>query len=117
MPNLGKVALACDEVADQLTIRLRSQGIQVLRSFDLKAARRGLKDPDDCSCPNHGTAQCNCQYVVLLINRPGSPPESIVAHGHGQQTVLSFHSQEDSINSREIEQVLYSVLADFVAHE
>jgi hypothetical protein len=117
MPDLGRVPLPCNEVADQLTDQLRSHGMHVIRSFDLIAARSGLVDPEGCPCPSHGTAQCNCQYVVLLVNRPGDTPQSIVAHGHGEHTVLSLHTQDDSVSTRQIEDILYSVMADFVAQE
>ena len=56
-------------------------------------------------------------FCGLLVNRPGSPPESIVAHGHGQQTVLSFHSQIDSSGARDLEDALNSAVAEFIAQE
>jgi hypothetical protein len=48
-------------------------GVRLERSFDLRTA---LHDQPDCPCPHHGTAQCTCQYVVLLAyeeTASGSP--------------------------------------------
>jgi hypothetical protein len=51
----------------------------VERSFDLRSA---LHDQPDCPCPQHGTTQCTCQYVVLLTyeSAAADPPAVITAH-------------------------------------
>jgi hypothetical protein len=53
--------------------------VRLERSFDLRSA---LHDQPDCPCPHHGTAQCTCQYVVLLAYEPAvtAPPAVITAH-------------------------------------
>ena len=43
---------------------LQRHGFSVVQSFDLRSARAG--DPE-CACPYHGTEQCSCQYIVLLV--------------------------------------------------
>lgn len=79
----------CGDVVENLTDSLTAQGFGVHLSFDLQSARRELADPDGCPCPYHGTADCSCQYIVLLVGREGLPPISIVAHGHEERTHLS----------------------------
>ena len=100
--------MACDDAADHLSMTLRDMGFEVIRSFDLQTARRGLRDPDGCSCPNHGTSQCDCQYVVLLVSSRESEPVTIAAHGHGDQTLLSLHPQAFGVEAHETEAAVRS---------
>jgi hypothetical protein len=57
---------------------LELNGFQTVRTFDLQAARLAHLD---CPCPHHGTAQCNCQMVVLLVYQGNSVPVTMVVHG------------------------------------
>jgi hypothetical protein len=100
--------MACDDAADHLSKTLRDMGFEVVRSFDLQTARRGLRDPDGCSCPNHGTSRCDCQYVVLLVSGRGGEPVTIVAHGYDDQTLLSVHPQVFDVDAREVEAAVRS---------
>ena len=74
---------ACDEAVAEVTQQLLSANLQALRTFDLQMARAALTQ---CTCPNHGTELCDCQFVVLLVYRDRLPPTSLVAHGHGGKT-------------------------------
>ncbi|MGB7876889.1 MAG: hypothetical protein WBL25_21100, partial [Anaerolineales bacterium] len=66
---------------------LMARGFQVERTFDLHAARVAQVD---CLCPYHGTNDCTCQMVVLLVHSQKAQPVTIVAHGHDSQTSLSL---------------------------
>lgn len=59
----------CDgEIAAQVvTQTLTRHGFYVVRSFDLRSA---LAAHGRCECPQHGTAKCTCQFVVLLVYSP-----------------------------------------------
>src|SRR5215207_5724796 len=46
---------SCDEA-------FRWTSNQFTQSFDLHAARAGLRH---CTCPNHGTEDCDCQMIVV----------------------------------------------------
>lgn len=80
----------CGVVAEQLSHKLAAAGLRVTRSFDLQSARQALRDPQGCPCPHHGTADCTCQYVVLLVDGGASAPLTLVAHGHDGRTHLSM---------------------------
>ena len=67
--------------------RLMAHGFQVERTFDLHAARISQVD---CPCPYHGTSDCTCQMVVLLVHNQKTQPVTIVVHGHDAQTSLSL---------------------------
>jgi len=73
----------CSEAVQWISDCLNQSGLQVVQTFDLHTARI---DPSLCSCPHHGTEQCDCQMVVLLVYENGFPPASIIAHGHDCQT-------------------------------
>ncbi len=59
--------------------RLHNLGLQTTITFDLQVARHAHTN---CSCPHHGTEQCDCQMVVILVYGQGSKPVSLVVHSH-----------------------------------
>lgn len=67
----------CEQTVTALTATLAQHGYRIERSFDLRSALHG-----DCPCPHHGTAQCTCQYVVLLVYEMVAitPPALVTAH-------------------------------------
>jgi hypothetical protein len=68
----------CDDAVAWAANRLEQSGLRPVRTFDLQAARLAHLD---CPCPHHGTAQCNCQMVVLLVYQGNNPPATMVVHG------------------------------------
>ncbi len=83
------VSMTCDELVHLLTRALMARGNSVHRSFDLRSARDSLRNPYNCLCPHHGTIQCACQYIVLLVRNDQELPYSIVVHGHDDGTILT----------------------------
>ena len=87
---------------------LTRRGFQVVRSFDLRSAQAAHVD---CACPYHGTAECTCQYVVLLVYAPSGALAVLTLHGRDAQT----HAQivRDAYNRPEaglVEQILAALL-------
>ena len=78
---------SCDETLQRLKERLSVAGLRMLRTFDLHDARLGAAE---CSCPHHGTSECDCQMVVLLIYGEAIEPATLILHGNENQTWLSF---------------------------
>lgn len=72
---------------EQSMRRLDQAGFQVMRSFDLKVARAAHVG---CACPHHGTDQCDCQLVVLLVYGQDETPVTLVVHGHDGQTEIAL---------------------------
>jgi hypothetical protein len=76
----------CDDAIDWVAQQMISVGLRVVRTFDLHVARHTQAS---CPCPHHGTEQCDCQMVVLLVYGGERQPISIVAHGYNGQTWFS----------------------------
>ena len=79
MPQERQLNIPCELAISILITEMQLHGYRLERSFDLRSA---LHDHPDCPCPHHGTAQCTCQYVVLLAYEPvvTTPPAVITAH-------------------------------------
>lgn len=90
-----ELPLSCNEAVDQVSKVLLDAGFQVERSFDLQSARGALRAPELCPCPHHGTADCSCQYVVLLVSEGDDPPTSLIAHGQEHRTLFSIESSAE----------------------
>ncbi|OGC77037.1 MAG: hypothetical protein A2Z27_03390 [candidate division Zixibacteria bacterium RBG_16_50_21] len=77
----------CNEAIAWVVDQVGGVGLQVVRTFDLQAARH---DPADCPCPHHGTDQCDCQMVVLLVYGDEYQPVSLIAHSYDGRTWFSL---------------------------
>lgn len=69
------------------TQQLNEIGLQVEQTFDLQVARL---PHTGCSCPHHGTHECSCQMVVLLVCAEGNDTLTLILHGTDGQTNLSL---------------------------
>lgn len=87
--------------------RLMAFGFQVEKTFDLHAARVSQVD---CPCPYHGTSDCTCQMIVLLVHGQKTQPVTIVVHGHDGQTCLSLVDNENKAMDNNVIRALLPVL-------
>ncbi|HIC90058.1 MAG TPA: hypothetical protein EYP04_11750 [Anaerolineae bacterium] len=91
-----RLTCSCEEAVQHLTQTLERWGFRVVRGFDLQSAMAVL--PGECPCPYHGTAQCTCNYTVLLVYGSDAAghvtllPQRIAVHSFHDQTWLSFLS-------------------------
>ncbi len=76
----------CEQAVTEATQQLIAANLQVVRTFDLQVARSPYAAHIRCDCSHHGTQQCDCQMVVLLVYHEGQMPTSLVVHGHNSQT-------------------------------
>jgi hypothetical protein len=79
-----------EAAAQTVTAALTRHGLRVVRTFDLRSALAGHAGHEagswDCTCPYHGTADCTCQFIVLLVYGEAGAPVVINAHSHDAQT-------------------------------
>jgi hypothetical protein len=78
---------SCEEVQAWARRQLTGAGFRVVTTFDLHVAR--MAHPD-CPCPHHGTDECNCQMIVLLIYHKKGNPVTLIIHGQDGRTWLSL---------------------------
>ena len=81
------VDLPCDKALQTAKKKLSQAGLRALQTFDLHTARHIQQD---CPCPNHGTADCDCQMVVLLVYGETAEPATLILHGSDGQTRFSI---------------------------
>ena len=66
---------------------LQNGGLQVLQVFDLQAAR--ATQPSSC-CPIHGTEQCDCQMVILLVYAGDKRSVTLMVYGNDCETSVEI---------------------------
>lgn len=77
----------CKQVQAWVGRQLTAADFRVSQTFDLQVAR--LAHPE-CPCPHHGTEDCNCQMIVLLVYRRREEPATLVIHGQDGRTWLTL---------------------------
>ena len=81
------VDLPCDMALQAAKKKLSQGGLRALQTFDLHTARHTQQD---CPCPHHGTADCDCQMVVLMVYGESAEPVPLILHGSDGQTRFSI---------------------------
>ena len=87
----------CDETLKWAKKQLSQASLRAVQTFDLNAARIGVHD---CSCPNHGTDECDCQMVVLLVYGTAQEPVTLILYGSNGQTWLSTVDEQGQANEK-----------------
>lgn len=97
----------CEQVQAWVDGKLTSVGFRVVQTFDLHIAR--LAHPD-CPCPHHGTDECDCQLVVLLVYGKQEDPATLVIHGQDGQTWLSLATPAETRSRQHLESTVRNML-------
>jgi hypothetical protein len=77
---------SCDEALQLVKKKLVQAGLRSVQTFDLHTARLSVHD---CSCPNHGAEDCDCQMIVLLVYGAAVEPATLILHGNDGKTWIS----------------------------
>jgi len=102
----------CDDAIDWVARQIGRAGLQVMRTFDLSVARHTHAS---CPCPHHGTEQCDCQMVVLMVYGNECQPISIVAHGYNGQTWFSVVDTPQQRADPRLEAAIRQALAPHIS--
>jgi hypothetical protein len=86
MPFLA-LSQSHDQAEAWVKEKLIGAGFRVVPTFDLQVARSAHPE---CPCPHHGTDECNCQLVVLLVYGKHQDPATLVIHGQDGRTWISL---------------------------
>lgn len=93
-----------EAVATAVAEALFRRGLRPMRSFDLRLA---LEAHHDCPCPYHGTEECTCQFIVLLVYGQGARPVVLTAHTVDRVTTIRLHT--DDADDRVVEDVRLAI--------
>lgn len=66
---------------------LTDAGLRVLTSFDSRHTRT---DATAMPCPHHGTAECSCRIVVMLVYGLEDFPATLLVHGQDNAMTVSL---------------------------
>lgn len=77
---------SCDKALQTTKKKLSQAGLLSVQTFNLNAVRLGLHS---CSCPNHGTDDCDCQMIILLVYGEVAEPATLISHGNNGRTWIS----------------------------
>ena len=97
----------CDHVLTWVKGQLTGSDFRVVQTFDLQIAR--MAHPD-CPCPHHGTEDCNCQMVVLLVYGKQDEPSTLVIHGQDRRSWVSLVAPVGKRANQHLEAVVRRVL-------
>ena len=103
----------CDQVLTWVNQQLTSTGFRVVQTFDLQVAR--LAHPD-CPCPHHGTDDCNCQMVVLLVYGKQEDPATLVIHGQDSRSWVSLAGSMGKRFNQHLEVVVRRALIPHISN-
>lgn len=109
---LLSVSRTCSQIADRLKSELPQNGLKVLQTFDLQDVRFYV---DGCSCPHHGTQECDCDMIVLLIYGNDREPITLVLHGCDGQTQVAFATEQHQKAKENFEFAIKKALADVIS--
>ena len=109
--------LALDQTCEQVQVLVNQQltdaGFRVVQTFDLHVARLAHSD---CPCPHHGTDDCNCQMVVLLVYQKKGDPVTLVIHGQDDRTWLSLANPTGQNTNHHLEMLVRRTLTPHIPH-
>ncbi len=98
---------SCSDALEWTQKQLTQVGLRPIQTFDLNTARAGAHD---CGCPHHGTEQCDCQMVVLLVYGNSMEPVTLILHGNNGQTWLSIVEASQSRADTRLTAVIHQAL-------
>jgi hypothetical protein len=80
---------------DIVTCGLRKRGFRVVRSFDFQEAASAHPH---CRCPFHKTADCTCQYLMLIAYHDDVEDSmfTIALHSDDAKTFVSLIEGDES---------------------
>jgi hypothetical protein len=104
---------SCEQVDAWVRRRLVAAGFRIVPTFDLQAAR--LSHPD-WPCPHHGTNECNCQMVILLVYGKQNEPATLIIHGQDGKTWLSLATPVTVASRQSLESSIRNLLLPRYPH-
>jgi len=79
----------CSQVLTLVNEELTGAGFRTVQTFNLHTARLAHLE---CQCPHHGTSDCSCQMVILLVYGKQEDPATLIIHSQDEKTGVSLSS-------------------------
>ncbi len=95
----------CNTAVTEITEALEDAGLRVMLSFDSRLTAAPTV------CPHHGTEQCDCQIVILLVYGTEERPATLMAHGQDGETWISIASAPGQRSSPNLEATIKRTLS------
>ena len=107
--HLSTLDMDTETTIAHLTLWLTSQGLRIVRSFDLQSACASFTDR---ICPHHGDYPCDCQLVVLLVYGAEASPASIMLHTHRGKTDVDLVDSPNNHFCQQLEKIIRRIIED-----
>lgn len=111
MVSGGVLNCSSEDAVQQLTEALKRHGLSVVRSFDLRVA---MDSSGPCECPYHGTTDCDCQFVVLLVYGSSIDPMTVTIHSNGPSTGIEVIEASPSLGGADLRERVEASLSDIL---
>lgn len=119
MNYLGKKPLAiietrCSQFVAPFKKALENAGLWIFQSFDLQSMQIM---PEGCTCPNHGTNQCTCELIVLLVYQNFGSPISLILDGRDEKTYVYIADDMQNVNKSSLNRSIeLAIQKAFISH-
>ena len=97
----------CEQVLAWIDGKLTDANFRLVKTFDLLVARQAHPN---CLCPQHGTDDCNCQMVVVLVYGNQGDPATLVIHGQEGRAWLSLAIPVNGHSNQHLEVAIRRIL-------
>jgi hypothetical protein len=103
----------CTQVLTLVNEKLTEAGFRTVQTFDLQTARHAHLG---CTCPRHGTSDCNCQMVILLVYGKQEDPATLIIHSQDEKTGVSFSSPMGEHATQNLGSAIRRILVSQISH-
>lgn len=97
----------CEQVLAWINGKLSDANFRLVKTFDLHVARQAHPN---CPCPQHGTDDCNCQMIVVLVYGNQGDPATLIIHGQEGRAWLSLAIPVDGHSNQHLEVAIRRIL-------
>jgi hypothetical protein len=97
----------CEQVQVWINEKMTHIGFCVVQTFDLHVARLAHSN---CQCPCHGTDDCNCQLIIVLVYGKQGDPATLVIYGRDGTAWLSLAVPASRHGNQHLESIIRRTL-------
>jgi hypothetical protein len=109
---LQSAAIDCEALYKWIDLRLKEQGLIVVRSFDLDRARQSQQE---CNCPMTEVNDPHSEMIIFHVYKNLDLLATFVLHGQDGFSTLSMVEYQDLFIHQELKQEIFDLLAGIPA--